>query len=227
MSSRTLYRLSGVTLIIGGLLLLISSIVGAILFPGHSSTPAQVLSLPWVLVTLLFLLGSLLCSIGLPAIYLRQSGQVGVMGFAGFILLWISFVLGVALSSVQVVALPLLAQTAPNLLVGHQIPLASAFLFVLLSSLTQLIGSILLGIATMRVAVFPRLAGVLLIVSGVLFLPLFLVNNTPPLSDILEVASFAALAGAFLWCGYFLMGREHRIREAAPFAQASAPTSRS
>jgi hypothetical protein len=226
MSSRTLYRLSGGTLITGGLLLLISFIVGAILFPGHSSAPGQVLSLPWFLVTLVSLLGSLLCSIGLPAMYLRQSGRAGVMGLVGFILLFFSFVLGVAFSSVQIVALPLLAQTAPHLLVGNDVPLGmSAFLLVLVSGLVQLIGVILLGIATMRAAVFPRLAGILFIVSGVLFLPLFLIT-TPPLSDILEVASFAALAGAFLWCGYFLMGREYGIEEAAPFATAETRTSR-
>lgn len=226
MSSRILYRLSAGTLIIGGLLLLISSIMGAILFPDNSSAPEQVLSLPWNLVTLIFLLGSLLCSIGLPALYLRQSTQVGVMGFVGFILLFISFVLNFAFSSVQLVALPLLAQTAPHLLVGQEIPLGmSAFLFLLIAGLMQLVGGILLGIATLRAAVFPRLAGILLIVSGVLFVPLFLTSPST-LADILEVASFATLTGAFLWCGYSLMGRKYGTQEAAPFATAEARTSR-
>lgn len=227
MTSRTLYRLSGATLIIGSLLILVYSIMDSLLFPGHGSTPSQVLSPPWALMMLAFLLGSLLAGIGLPAIYLRQSGQAGVMGFVGFILLWISFVLGVALSSMQIVVLPLLAQTAPNLLVGHEVALGtSGFLFVLVSSLMQLIGIILLGIATMRAAVFPRLAGILLIISGVLFLPLFLIENTPPVSDILEVASFAVQALAFVWCGYFLMSREYATQQAAPSATAQVPASR-
>src|SRR5450631_911319 len=102
MSSRTLYRLSGGTLIIGSLLILISSVVGAILFPGHSSTQSQVLSLPWPLITLVTLIGSLLFVSGLPGLYLRQASRAGVLGFVGFILLFFAILLeGVAFSSVQ------------------------------------------------------------------------------------------------------------------------------
>src|SRR2546426_2474047 len=156
MSSRTLYRLSGGTLIAGSLLILIGSVVGAILFPGHSSTPQQVLSLLWILVTLITLIGSLLFVIGLPGMYLRQARRAGVLGLVGFILLFFAILLqGTAFSSVQVVVLPFLAQKAPQFLGGNILPI-SAFLLLIVSGLMQLIGAILLGIATMRAHVFPR-----------------------------------------------------------------------
>lgn len=224
MSSRTLYRLSGGTLIVGSLLILLSSVVGAILFPGHSSTPAQVLGTSWPLVILMTLIGSLLFVIGLPGMYMRQAGRAGVLGLIGFILLFIAILLeGTAFSSVQVVVLPLLAQKAPQLLTGNGLPI-SALLLLLVSGVLQMIGAILLGIATVRAQVFPRWAGGLLLASGIFFL-----LTIPPLpssiSDIIEVASFACLALAFIGCGYVLMAGERGTAEPARFV-AKAQTSR-
>ena len=167
MSSRTLYRLSGGTLIAASLLILISSIVGAVLFPGHSSTPQQVLSLPWLLLTLITLIGSLLFVIGLPGMYLRQAERAGTLGIVGFILLFFAILLqGATFSTVQVIILPFLAQKAPQFMGGNSLP-TGAFLLLLVSGLMQIIGAILLGIATMRAHVFPRWTGILLIVAGV------------------------------------------------------------
>src|SRR5713226_10587716 len=58
MSSRTLYRLSGGTLIAASLLILISSVLSNALYPGHNTTPQQDMSLPWLLVTLVILIGA-------------------------------------------------------------------------------------------------------------------------------------------------------------------------
>lgn len=225
MSSRTLYRLSGGTLIAGSLLILFASIVEAILFPGHSSTPAQVLSASWPLVILMTLIGSLLFVIGLPGMYLRQAGRAGVLGLVGFILLFFAILLeGAAFSSVQIVVLPLLAQKAPQLLGGNSLPL-SGFLLLLISGLMQVIGAILLGIATMRACVFPRWTGVLLLISGIAFL-LMIPPLPSPLSDLIEVASFITLALACSGCGYLLMTRQDETVEAVARPAAEARVSR-
>jgi hypothetical protein len=223
MSSRTLYRLSGGTLIAGSLLILLGSVVGAILFPGHSSTPAQVLGSSWPLVILVTLIGSLPFVIGLPGMYLRQAERAGVLGLIGFILLFFDILLqGAVFSSVQIVVLPLLAQKAPQILTGGGLPF-SAFLILLVSGLMQIIGAILLGIATMRASVFPRWTGVLLLISGIAFL-----LTIPPLpfliGDIIEVISFVTLAGAFMGCGYQLIAEKHEMAEveARPVAQVGA-----
>jgi hypothetical protein len=226
MSSLTLYRLSGGTLIAASLLILISSIVGAILFPGHSSTPQQVLSLPWVLLTLITLIGSLLFVIGLPGMYLRQAGRAGTLGVVGFILLFFGILLeGAAFSTTQVIVLPYLAHIAPHSLGGNNGPVG-VFLLLIISGLMHLIGAILLGIATMRARVFPRWTGIFLIVAGVaLFLTL------PPLpeiaSTILETISFIAFSLAFIGCGYALMTREAAaVEDASPSANIGVQAGR-
>ena len=226
MSSQTLYRLGGVTLIIGSLLLLIGSILGAVLLPGQIDSPGQVLNHSWVLLTLFTPIGSLLFVAGLPAMYLRQSGRAGVLGLTGFILLFFSSILlGVAYMFVQIVALPLLAQVAPQVLTGSDVSLGtSSFFLLLVSTLMDLLGSIVLGIATLRAHVFPRWAGILLIASGVFTLLMF-PATTSPLSEIIGVTASATSAVAFFWCGYLLMGREYRTQETVPFATSEARTS--
>jgi hypothetical protein len=224
MSSRTLYRLSGGTLIASSLLILVSSILNAVLFPGHNATPQQELSLPWLLTTWMILIGSLLFVIGLPGMYLRQAGRAGVLGLVGFILLFFSILLqGAAFSTLQVIVLPFLAQAAPKLIAGNSGPIG-VFLLLLVTGLMEIVGTILLGIATMRAHVFPRWAGVLLIVAGIALL-----LTIPPLpvilSTIIETISFFALAVAFLWCGYMLISGEQGTVETVPFA-AEAQTSR-
>lgn len=213
MSTHTLYRLNGGTLIAGSLLLLLASVIGAILFPGHSSTPTQVLGSTWPLVILMTLLGSLLFVISLPGMYLRQAGRAGIIGLIGFTLLFFDFLLqGAVFSSVQVVILPFLAQKAPQLMGGNSLPF-SAFLILIVSGLMQIIGGILLGIATMRARVFPRWTGVLLLVSGIAFL-LTIPPLPSPIGDSIEVVSFVTLAAAFIGCGYQLMAEKYETREA-------------
>ncbi|HZR42657.1 MAG TPA: hypothetical protein VFB12_21225 [Ktedonobacteraceae bacterium] len=217
MSSRSLYRLSGGTLIVGSLFILIGTIMGAVLFPGHSSTQEQVLSFPWLFMTLIILVGALLFAIGLSGMYLRQAGRAGVLGLVGFILLFLAMLLqGTAFSAVQIVVLPFLAQKAPQLMGGNSLPI-SAFLLLIISGLMQIVGDILLGIATMRARVFPRWTGILLLISGIAFL-LTLPPLPSPISDLIETASFVAFAIVFLWCGYLLIASERGSVEAAPFA---------
>lgn len=206
MSFRTFYRLSGITLIAGSLLILLGSIVGAILFPGHSSTPQQVATASWQLVTLAEFLGSLLFVLGLPGMYLRQTERAGKLGLVGFVLFFLGILLqGVAFPAIQVTVLPWLGQVAPKLLTTNNLP-GAVFLLLLLAGILQMIGSILLGIATIRARVFSRPAGILLLASGIIFL-LTIPNIPSPLGDLIEVASFACLALAFIGCGYALVTR--------------------
>jgi len=53
------------------------------------------MSLPWLLVTLAILIGSLLFVIGLPGMYLRQAGRAGKLGLVGFILVFFGILLQV------------------------------------------------------------------------------------------------------------------------------------
>ncbi len=225
MSSTKLYRLSGGTLIASSLLILINTLLTAVLFPGHSSTPQQVLSPTWVLVVMTVLVGSLLFVIGLPGMYLRQSNGAGKLGLVGFILLFFGILLqGATFSTVQVVILPFLAQKAPQLTSGNSMPV-SAFLLLIVSGLMYMLGAILLGIATMRAGVFPRWAGILILVAGIAMV-LTIAPLPDAISSIIEVVSFTALSVAFIQCGYMLISRKREAVESTSYAPANVQPSR-
>jgi hypothetical protein len=225
MSSRMLYRLSGGTLIAASLLSIVNSILSNVLFSGgRNTTPQQYMSLPWLLVGLVSLIGSLLFVIGLPGMYLRQAGRAGVLGLVGFILVFFGSLLAGAFFTLRVTVFPLLAQVAPKLLEGEILP-GGMFLLLLVFSLLDMIGAILLGIATMRAHVFPRLAGVLLIIAGIGMLLAFF-SPIPLILAIIETISSIAFDAAFLWCGYVLLAGGRGTVEAAPSPMTEAQTSR-
>jgi len=223
MSSRTLYRLSGGTLIVGSVFILISSVVSSILYPGHNTTSQQLLSSTYLIVTLLNIIGALLFVIGLPGMYLRQAGRAGVLGLVGFILLFFGLLLDqIAFATIQALILPFLAQKVPQF-TGNSGPPIGVLLLLFISGFMEIIGGILLGIASMRARMFPRWAGVLLIVFGVTFL----LNGFLPgiLGDIFEVVSFIPFSATFIWCGYLLMTQEQEAGEAVSLPAAGAGAS--
>src|SRR5260370_12669607 len=158
MSSATLYRWSGIVLLVGSLLGVIGSILDTVL---PNETAQQVLSTPFTIDASLFLAWALLLTMGLPGLYLRQATRAGALGFAGFVLLSLGVLLGgVAFAIVQVTIFPYLAQLAPKLLPSGGTGPDSGFLLWILGPVLLLaIGNILLGIATMRARIFPRWAG--------------------------------------------------------------------
>src|SRR5258706_2517985 len=102
MSSQTLYRWSGIVLLVGSLFGVIGSILDTVLIPGNNETAQQVLSTPFTIDASLFLAWALLLTMALPGLYLRQATRAGVLGFAGFVLLSLGLLLGgVAFAIVQ------------------------------------------------------------------------------------------------------------------------------
>lgn len=165
MSSTTLYRLSGLGLLIGSVFSITGTLVRTFQLNPLSAfyTPAELLTF----------FAALLALLSFPGIYLRQANWAGVLGLIGFVLMYaVIMVLGAASSLVDAIQTPFLAQHAPGL---GQPP---AFFFVLIISvLAGTVGQILFGIATLRAHIFPRGAALLLIAGTVVnfvsgFLPI-------------------------------------------------------
>jgi hypothetical protein len=156
MSSATLYRLSGFVLIVGSIIDIIGTILDTVINPGHNITVQQVLSTSFAIDASLFLVWPVLLVMGLPGPYLRQAARAGGLGFAGFVLLSLGLLLGgVAFGIVQVTDWPYLAQSAPKLLPsGDTGPTSGFLLWIAVPGLLLGLGSILLGIATLRAKVF-------------------------------------------------------------------------
>ncbi|GAC1508945.1 MAG: hypothetical protein NVS2B12_24630 [Ktedonobacteraceae bacterium] len=224
MSIRTLYRLSGGTLIVGSVLLLLEEVVSTMGCPGHDCSLQFIQSVPWLIVTLIWLIGSLLFVIGLPGMYLRQAERAGRLGFVGFVLLFLAMLLAsVGFSLLQLIVFPYLAQKDPQLIASHNGPV-TLFIFFIITGLMASIGVILLGIATMRTRVFPRWMGTLLLIAGIILL-LTIPPLPSPIADIVEIAGFAALYIAYIGFGYTLMSQEGESVDAVPFASTKAPMS--
>src|SRR5712692_8128456 len=171
MSSTTLYRLSGISLLVGGLVGLVGSLLSAILYPGHQATVQQILSFPWMLVASLSLAGFLLLALGLPGMYRRQAARTGRWGVVGFVLILVGVLVGGVLVGLIQATMPQEALSDPKVFAaGSQLPMAAFVLGVLIPVLLTAVGAILLGIASLRARVFPRGSGVLLLVAGIIAL---------------------------------------------------------
>jgi hypothetical protein len=171
MSSQSLYRWSGVVLLAGSLIGLIGAILDKVLYFGVTPTPEQTVSTSFAIDSFLFLAWALLLTMGLPGLYLRQATRAGVLGFIGFGLAELGFLLaGVGFAIVQLTIYPYLAQSAPRLIPSSNGtgPLLGVLLWWLGPGLMLTVGNILLGIATIRTRIFPWQAGLLLIVAAVL-----------------------------------------------------------
>jgi hypothetical protein len=204
MSSATLYRASGLALLLGALLGIIGNTLTTVLFPGNS-TSTQISSALYVPVFVLFFIGTLLLVLGLPGIVARQAQRAGWLGFVGFVLTFLGAFLFTSVTVVNFLVLPYLAQVAPKLIAGGNGPPA-LFVYFLVASLLFGVGGVLLGIATMRARVLPQWSGLLIIVGAVLTLVDFPLTGI--ISSIVSIVSFVVFALGIGWIGYALWTAE-------------------
>ncbi|GHO72195.1 hypothetical protein KSC_110870 [Ktedonobacter sp. SOSP1-52] len=221
MSSQTLSRWSGGILLVGGLLSLASSTLSAFLFPGSNATPQQMLGTPWFLSELVLFVGVLLLVMGFPVSYGRQAARAGVLGFIGFVVLWVGMLLAMGFSMVRITVFPVLAQVAPSVLANGDLPIAAGLLLIFGPALLLIVGSILTGIATIRARVFSRWAGFLLLIAGAIYLIALVV---PPVGDIIDPLSDAALFLALAWFGYALIAPgKAAVADPSPASSVAQP----
>ena len=199
MSSTTLYRLSGVAIILGALLAVIGNVLSSILFPGND--PHQYVSALWLPVSLLSFVGQLVLALGVPGIVVRQASRAGALGLIGFVLTALGGSLFGSFGVIAVTVLPWIAQAAPKLAATNGPP--SLFVYFLVASLLLAVGGVLLGIVTMRAGVLPRWAGLLLIIGAVLNLVDFPLSGA--ISSIVGTVAFVVFMLGLAWLGYALI----------------------
>jgi len=189
MSSVTLYRASGLALLLGAVIFIVGSILS---FAGAPLTPI------WLVATGVWISGMVLLLLGLPGIVARQAPRAGWLGFAGFLLTFLGWFLLTGFYVVDNLILsPWLDALAPqvyaqwfvNPAVGVSIHVANSLLGV---------GGVLLGMATTRAGVFPRWAGLLLIAAAVFDLGSFVIGSLTTVAVVLVVLGLG-------WMGYALL----------------------
>jgi hypothetical protein len=159
MSSVTLYRTSGLALLLGAVLTIIYAIL-ILVFP--SGTPALV-------IIGVASSGVVLLTLGSPGIVARQASRAGWLGFIGFLLLFLSLLLLIGVGAMlDLTIAPWLGAHAPQVSAQLFSTNAALSVYIDVHLVLLVLGGVLLGIATMRAGVFSRWAGLLLIVGAVL-----------------------------------------------------------
>ncbi|MFC4598765.1 hypothetical protein [Cohnella hongkongensis] len=199
-----------------GLLAILAGILYIVIqFIHPSEQISSVDSASWVIVACLTVAMSLFSLIGVTAIYARQARESGWLGLAGFLLFSLFWLASIAFSFVEAFVLPLLTTEAPKFVEGFlgifggaesEVPLGVLPALAPIAGALYLLGGLLLGIATFRAGVLPRMAAVLLAFGAVATLAGAVIPH--PLDRILA----APMGLAFIWLGYALWaGRGRRI----------------
>lgn len=200
MSSHRLSRLSGISLLVGSVLLLIGSLNG---FFGHEN-PASLIS---TTSSQLRLAGGMLMALGLPGMYAKLTGHTGTLGLLGFACTFLFLFMVAAFE-------PIIAFVFPALLAHgftpDTFPLpAGLFIYIVVASLLGLTGGILLGISILRTTALPRWAGVLLLVG----IPLFSIAGTLD-SDLFRSTGVTLYTIGFSWIALWMMSKQRAAVEA-------------
>jgi hypothetical protein len=214
MSSSTLFRLSGVALIVGSLL----GTLGFFLWRIFGSSFEEFGSFR-MSTDLLLLASFLVLLIGLPGMYAYQAHRAGRLGLVSFVMVF----LGLAAHEVSTAPLttfvpPLLAsRPETQALVAQPDTLESELgtvwiAYYLTFLLIYYLGIVVLGVATLRARVFPRWAAVLLIAGPLLGI---LGGAFVPVA---QDVGLAAIVVGWVWCGYALVAGKTGAKQATPQA---------
>ena len=218
MSSTTSYRLSGIALILGSVLSIIYYVSEVFIngpFPEALAGPVAVIG------SLIGFIGSVFVLLGLPGIYARQAKSAGILGLLGFLFVWYVILFqGVLISFTSVTIVPMLVTnpTTQHLLTAG--PLASFTPFSIPSEVGQVLGVLLLAIATLRARVFPRWIPWLLIATLVLNAASYVPFFPNELGFVTVIISYLPIVGF----GYALLspGRRESMEAQPLSAQAEA-----
>jgi hypothetical protein len=155
MSQTALYRISAVVLLVGAVIVTAGNLLGP-----QGGARAAVASGMYYPAAVVVLLGGLLVMAGLPAVYLRQRAESGVMGFVAMMAVFAAgMLLLVGFALIQVLIFPWIATMNISDKVLNEGPVAFTIFFAVASAIVSL-GGVLFGVATMRARMFSRQLGV-------------------------------------------------------------------
>jgi hypothetical protein len=210
MSPTQLYKLSGLSLILGAVLSFVAGLLGAILFVGNDPTPyaGNALFMP---INLISAAGAALLVLGLPGMYGRYAGGLGVVGLIGMVLVFVTgLMFGVFLNLLGALIIPYLVAHAPDAMKGNGPPALLPFFIV--GNVLFVVGDILLAIPMLRGRVQPRAVGYVLIGSAIFGIIGFGINFLNAPSNVaVSVLGFTApllLFVALGWLGLRMWSEE-------------------
>ena len=159
MSETALYRISALVLLVGAVMVTAGNLLGP-----QGGARAAVASGMYYPAAVVVLLGGLLVMAGLPAVYLRQRAESGVLGFVAVTAVFSAgMLLMVGWGLIQVLIFPWIATMNVSNKVINEGPVAFTIFFAVASAVVSL-GGVLFGVATIRARIFSHHLGVACIV---------------------------------------------------------------
>ncbi len=167
----------------------------------------------WIVVAALTTAMSLFSLIGILGIYFRQVAETSWLGLVGFIAFSLFWLISMTFSFIEAFVLPLLTYDAPKFVEGivgifggtkSEVALGIFPVLAPLAGGLYILGGLLLGIATFRAKVLPRMAGALFAFSAVVTLAAAIISH--PFDRILAIP----MGLAFIWLGYALYSEHGR-----------------
>lgn len=154
----------------------------------------------WTLLHLLAMVAVILALLGAAGVVAAHSGRLGRLGQVGLIVTVVGVVVTASVAAIEALVFPVLASSAPTLLALDGPLLTSPLLIAVgVLALGWPLGLALLGLAAARSRVFPRAPGLLLALSGPLFLAL-----EGPFVPVLGLVSAVVFGVAQLWWAVLL-----------------------
>jgi hypothetical protein len=197
--TRTLIRWSGLAAVLGGVLLL----QAPLLHP--ADTPEGFASPMWVINHFGLYAGYLLVQLGLIGMLARQYHAAGRLGVLGFVVAFVGVGLTLMEGRDHTFSLPLLRLSG---LQGSDPDSLHGLWELVFNAAAFSAGHILLGIATYRAGMFPRLAAMLLAVGAPIL------AFSPPIGIEAALIGSALYGGAVVWIGALLLSTRHINRQA-------------
>jgi hypothetical protein len=161
-----LVRWSGPACVAAGVLAVATLVLFAVVV--GSGTISEAATSPAFYAPTVAALGStVLLLVGLVGLFVRQAGELGTLGLAGFLVGLVGTALAAGGQWTYVFVLPYLAERAPALADASSGSVVAGFM---LSYLVMAAGWLLFAVASLKTRVFPRWAVALLIVGAVVTL---------------------------------------------------------
>jgi hypothetical protein len=155
MSQTALYRISAVVLLVGAVLVAAGNLLGP-----QGGVREAVASGMYYPAALVVLFGGLLVTAGLPAVYLRQRTESGVLGFVAMMAVFAAAMpLTVGFPLIQVLMFPWIATMNVSNKVLNNGPDSFTIFFAVASAIVST-GGVLFGVATIRAKIFSHQLGI-------------------------------------------------------------------
>jgi hypothetical protein len=203
MTSSQIYRASGLALLIGAVVSIISSVLDGALFP--SNDPASAMNPLNVALSTLGVVGTVCALLGLPGMYARSARQGGTLWLAGCVLVAITGMLfGIFMGLMGALVFPALAAGAPALF--SQGPPPSFLALFVVASLCNVLGALGMGIPMLTKRLYARWCGYLMLLAAVLAAVSFFVQGPgdSAIGTVLNIISPLPLFIVLGWAGYEL-----------------------